>query len=55
MRKRSNSTDVGHSVVATGRGVFRLSSSISAGVWTSAEKQLKSVFISSLIEVGDFC
>ncbi|WP_460011147.1 hypothetical protein [Lysinibacillus sp. CTST325] len=30
MRKRSNSTDVGHSVVATGRGVLRLSSSISA-------------------------
>ncbi|MFJ6210416.1 hypothetical protein [Lysinibacillus sp. NPDC092081] len=27
--------DVGHSVVATGRGVLRLSSSISAGVWTS--------------------
>ncbi|MFJ7186066.1 hypothetical protein [Lysinibacillus xylanilyticus] len=26
--------DVGHSVVATGRGVLRLSSSISADVWT---------------------
>ncbi|WP_460014700.1 hypothetical protein [Lysinibacillus sp. CTST325] len=25
--------DVGHSVVATGRSVLRLSSSISAGVW----------------------
>ncbi|MGE7949128.1 hypothetical protein [Lysinibacillus sp. NPDC093688] len=30
--------DVGHSVVATGRGVLRLSSSISAGVWISAER-----------------
>ncbi|MFJ7732032.1 hypothetical protein ACIQXF_09070 [Lysinibacillus sp. NPDC097231] len=42
--------DVGHSVVATGRGVLRLSSSISAGVfctesvvtgtgvWTPAER-----------------
>ncbi|MGE7689470.1 hypothetical protein ACQKMI_09675 [Lysinibacillus sp. NPDC097214] len=29
--------DVGHSVVATGGGVLRLSSSISAGVWTPAE------------------
>ncbi|MGE7949253.1 hypothetical protein [Lysinibacillus sp. NPDC093688] len=38
--------DVGHSVVATGRGVFRLSSSISAGVWTPTEKYLKSAFIS---------
>ncbi|MFB7157946.1 hypothetical protein [Lysinibacillus sp. NPDC056232] len=30
--------DVGHSVVDTGRGVLRLSSSISAGVWTPAKK-----------------
>ncbi|WP_460011447.1 hypothetical protein [Lysinibacillus sp. CTST325] len=30
--------NVGHSVVATERGVLRLSSSISANVWTSAEK-----------------
>ncbi|WP_460010805.1 hypothetical protein [Lysinibacillus sp. CTST325] len=30
--------DVGHSAVATGRGVLRLSSSISAGVWTTAER-----------------
>ncbi|MGY3187050.1 hypothetical protein ACVWXS_001753 [Lysinibacillus sp. TE18511] len=30
--------DVGHSVVATGRGVLRLSSSISAGVWTPDER-----------------
>ncbi|WP_460014919.1 hypothetical protein [Lysinibacillus sp. CTST325] len=29
--------DVSHSVVATGRGVLRLSSSISADVWTPAE------------------
>ncbi|MFB7155525.1 hypothetical protein [Lysinibacillus sp. NPDC056232] len=29
---------VGHSVVATGRGALRLSSSISADVWTPAEK-----------------
>ncbi|MGE7688858.1 hypothetical protein ACQKMI_06580 [Lysinibacillus sp. NPDC097214] len=32
--------DVGHSVVASGRGVLRLSSSISAGGWTPAEKSL---------------
>ncbi|MGE7690704.1 hypothetical protein ACQKMI_16015 [Lysinibacillus sp. NPDC097214] len=30
--------DVGYSVVATGRGVLRLSSSISTGVWTPAEE-----------------
>ncbi|MFJ5564146.1 hypothetical protein [Lysinibacillus xylanilyticus] len=30
--------DVGHSVVATGRGVLRLSSSISADVCTPVEK-----------------
>ncbi|WP_349661989.1 hypothetical protein [Lysinibacillus zambalensis] len=30
--------DVGHSVVATGRGVLRLSSSISAGAHPSAER-----------------
>ncbi|MEB2302338.1 hypothetical protein LAV72_22295 [Lysinibacillus xylanilyticus] len=42
MRKRSdsNSTDVGHSVVATGCGVLRLSSPISAAVWTPAESSL---------------
>ncbi|PJO45617.1 hypothetical protein CWD94_00215 [Lysinibacillus xylanilyticus] len=33
--------DVGHSVVATGRGVLRLSSSISVGVWTPTEKEPK--------------
>ncbi|MFJ8517884.1 hypothetical protein [Lysinibacillus xylanilyticus] len=33
--------EVGHSVVATGRGVLRLSSSISADICTSSEKQLK--------------
>jgi len=47
--------DVGHFVIATGRGVHRLSSSISEGVWTHAEKQLKSAFISPPIEVGDYC
>jgi len=39
VRKRSgsnNSTDVGHPAVATGRGVLKLCSSISAGVWTPA-------------------
>ncbi|MGE7691961.1 hypothetical protein ACQKMI_22515 [Lysinibacillus sp. NPDC097214] len=36
--KRQQQHDVGHSVVATGRGALRLSSSISAGVWTHAEK-----------------
>ncbi|MEB2298550.1 hypothetical protein LAV72_02775 [Lysinibacillus xylanilyticus] len=30
--QRQQQHDVGHSVVATGRGVLRLSSSISAGV-----------------------
>ncbi|MFJ5563086.1 hypothetical protein [Lysinibacillus xylanilyticus] len=30
--------DVGHSVVATERGVLRLSSSISADIWTPAER-----------------
>jgi len=34
-RKRSDSsTDVGHSVVTTGRGVLKLGSSISTDVWT---------------------
>ncbi len=33
--------DVGHSVIATGRGVLRLSSSISAGVQTPAERSEK--------------
>ncbi|MFJ6209015.1 hypothetical protein [Lysinibacillus sp. NPDC092081] len=37
--------DVGHSVVATGRGVLRLSSSISAAVWTPLKSSLKSAFI----------
>ncbi|WP_185903438.1 hypothetical protein [Lysinibacillus sphaericus] len=41
-RKRSANAaqqqEVGHSVVATARGVLRLSSSISADVWTTAEK-----------------
>ncbi|QQP11107.1 hypothetical protein FJQ98_17955 [Lysinibacillus agricola] len=32
--KRQQQHDIGHSVVATGRGVLRLSSSISADVWT---------------------
>ncbi|MGE7946594.1 hypothetical protein [Lysinibacillus sp. NPDC093688] len=35
--------DVGHSVVATGRGVLRLSSSTSANVWTFAERRMKSL------------
>ncbi|MGE7946218.1 hypothetical protein [Lysinibacillus sp. NPDC093688] len=32
--------DVGHSVVATGRGVLRLSSSISVGHWVPIENEL---------------
>ncbi|MGE7946686.1 hypothetical protein [Lysinibacillus sp. NPDC093688] len=36
--KRQQQHDVGHSVVATGRGDLRLSSSISADVWTPAAK-----------------
>ncbi|MGE7690068.1 hypothetical protein ACQKMI_12795 [Lysinibacillus sp. NPDC097214] len=47
--------DVGHSVVATGRGVLRLSSSISVGVWTPTDKVIKIAFISPPIEVGVFC
>ncbi|MGE7929212.1 hypothetical protein [Lysinibacillus xylanilyticus] len=46
--------EVGHSVVATGRGVLRLSSSISAGIWIPAEKQLKFAFISPT-EIRGFC
>ncbi|MGE7945735.1 hypothetical protein [Lysinibacillus sp. NPDC093688] len=34
--------DVGHSVIATGRGVLRLSSSISAGVGTPLNSSLNS-------------
>ncbi|MGE7688121.1 hypothetical protein ACQKMI_02825 [Lysinibacillus sp. NPDC097214] len=30
--------EVGHSVIATGRGVLRLSSFISANVWIPSEK-----------------
>jgi len=38
--------DVGHAVVATGRGVLRLSSSIPADVWILAElKEVKTKFI----------
>ncbi|MFJ7890883.1 hypothetical protein ACIQYL_22740 [Lysinibacillus xylanilyticus] len=59
--------DVGHSVVATERGVLRLSSFISADVfctesvasgtaiWTPDEKLPKSAFISPPIEDGDIC
>ncbi|MGE7690723.1 hypothetical protein ACQKMI_16115 [Lysinibacillus sp. NPDC097214] len=47
--------DVGHSVVATGRGVLRLSSTISAGIWTPTEKITYPPFISPPIEVGNFC
>ncbi|MFB7159179.1 hypothetical protein [Lysinibacillus sp. NPDC056232] len=36
--KRQQQQDVGHSVVATGRGVLRLSSSISAGIKTPTER-----------------
>ncbi|MFB7156268.1 hypothetical protein [Lysinibacillus sp. NPDC056232] len=36
--KRQQQHDVSHSVVATGRGVLRLSSSISADVWIPVEK-----------------
>ncbi|MGE7673587.1 hypothetical protein ACQKMV_08425 [Lysinibacillus sp. NPDC094403] len=36
--KRQQQHNVGHSVVATGRGVLRLSSSISADIWKTVEK-----------------
>ncbi len=47
--------DADQLVVATGRGVLRLTSFISADVWTPVEKRLKTAFISPPIEVGDFC
>ncbi|MFE3572832.1 hypothetical protein [Lysinibacillus sp. NPDC059133] len=37
-KRQRQQHDVGHSVVATGRGVLRLSSSILAGVWTPARR-----------------
>ncbi|MDM5233049.1 hypothetical protein QUF87_18120 [Lysinibacillus pakistanensis] len=53
MRKRSANvaaaTRCWHSVVATGRGIHRLSSAISVGVSTPTET------ISSPVEVGVFC
>ncbi|MFJ5562339.1 hypothetical protein [Lysinibacillus xylanilyticus] len=45
--------DVGHSVVATGRGILKLSSSISADVWTPAEKRLKTLLTSP--QEASFC
>jgi len=50
-RQRHN---VGHSVIATGRGVLRLSSSISVGVW-NPKKGTISEFISPPSEEGVFC
>jgi len=41
--------------IATGRGVLRLSSAISVGVWTPNEQKLKTAFISTPVEVGVFC
>ncbi|WP_460012893.1 hypothetical protein [Lysinibacillus sp. CTST325] len=38
LTKRQQQHAVDHSVVATGRGVLRLSSSISTGVWTPVER-----------------
>ncbi|MGA3600672.1 hypothetical protein ACPCXA_11265 [Lysinibacillus agricola] len=35
--------DVGHSVIATGRGVLRLSSSTLAGAWTPSERSKKNL------------
>ncbi|MFB7158770.1 hypothetical protein [Lysinibacillus sp. NPDC056232] len=37
-KRQRQQHEVGHSVVATGRSVLRLSSSILAGVWTPAER-----------------
>ncbi|MGE7926114.1 hypothetical protein [Lysinibacillus xylanilyticus] len=39
--ERQQQYDVGHPVVATGRGVHRLSSSISADVWAPLKSDLK--------------
>ncbi|MGE7691134.1 hypothetical protein ACQKMI_18220 [Lysinibacillus sp. NPDC097214] len=39
--------DVGHSVVATGRGVLRLSSSISVGVWTPTERNYNRIYLTT--------
>ncbi|MFE3573969.1 hypothetical protein [Lysinibacillus sp. NPDC059133] len=36
-KRQQQQHEVGHLVVATGRGVLRLSSSISADIWTPAE------------------
>ncbi|MFJ7731385.1 hypothetical protein ACIQXF_05755 [Lysinibacillus sp. NPDC097231] len=47
--------DVGHSVVATGRGVLRLSSSISVSVWTPTEKEPTFAIVSPPVEVGVYC
>ncbi|MFJ7734550.1 hypothetical protein ACIQXF_22125 [Lysinibacillus sp. NPDC097231] len=47
--------EVGHSVVATGRGVLRLRSSIAVGVWTPTEKVIKIAFISPSADVGVSC
>ncbi|MEB2302241.1 hypothetical protein LAV72_21795 [Lysinibacillus xylanilyticus] len=55
LRPAEGRQDVGHFGNATGRGVLRLSSSASAGIWTPAEKGLKNSFSSPSIEVGDFC
>ncbi|MGE7690160.1 hypothetical protein ACQKMI_13265 [Lysinibacillus sp. NPDC097214] len=46
--------DVGHSVVATGRGVLRLSSSFQWMYGHPLESKLKPASISPPIEVGDF-
>ncbi|MFB7156947.1 hypothetical protein [Lysinibacillus sp. NPDC056232] len=43
-KRQRQQHDVGHSVVATGRGALRLSSSISEDVWTSL-KEVKTRFV----------
>ncbi|MFJ8518019.1 hypothetical protein [Lysinibacillus xylanilyticus] len=54
MKAKRQRHDVGHSVVATGRGVLRLSSSISVGVW-NPKKGTISEIISPPSEEGVFC
>ncbi|MGE7951707.1 hypothetical protein [Lysinibacillus xylanilyticus] len=54
-KRQRQQHDVGHSGIFTGCEALSLSSSISADVWTPAEKLLKTTFISPSIEAGDFC
>jgi len=49
--KRQQQHDVGHFGIATGRGVLGLSASISAGVWTLAERSEKYLTTFDLLRI----